>query len=136
VGKNFTVGQANEILSGGKIYDLHNHYDFGGITIASNGCASVWFTANGEHGKGLPPVTLDMEGIDFLAMSSGVAMGRVRDLDEVGYKQASDQDLNWLLPEQAASDDDHLVLSFGPSDFLRIHAASMRLREGAPAPFT
>lgn len=130
--RDFALGQSNELLGGGKIYDLHNHYDLGGIAIFSTGCACVWFTPSEEHGAGRPAVVIDIGGIDHLEMTSGVAMGRVRDLVEMGYKSPDDPDLDWLMGERTAKADDHFVFSFGPIDFLRVHGTSMQLHERAP----
>jgi hypothetical protein len=127
----FKVGQSNELVSAGKVYDVHNQYDFDGFAVLSGGRAYLWFVPNSEHGAGMPPVVIKIEGVDFVEVSSGVAMGKVRDVAEMGFKNPGDRDLEWLLGERASTDKDHFVISFGPSDFLRIHGDSMAVREWA-----
>ncbi|HEX8781495.1 MAG TPA: hypothetical protein VF728_10050 [Nocardioides sp.] len=127
--RTFKVGQSNELVSSGKIYDLHGHYDFNGLAVLSGGRARLWFVPNDEHGVGRSSVVIEVEGVDYLELTSGVATGKVRDVDEMGYKNPGDRDLDWLLEERASTDGDHFVLRFGPNDFLRIHGQSMALRE-------
>lgn len=136
--RNFAVGQSNEFLSAGRLYDVHNQYDFLGVAIASSGHATLWFAPNEEWGQGMPPFAIEVEAVDYFAVSDGVGRGRVRDVDELGYKRPNDHDLDWLMDEGAATDEDHLVISFGPKDYLRIHGQRMLLREAAPRdpPFT
>jgi hypothetical protein len=127
--RNFIVGQGNELVLEGRIFDLHNCYDFSGIAIASTSCAQLWFKPNPEHSSNISPLVLEVHGLSVLELSSGVVLGTVRDLDEVGYKNPGDGDLDWLMSERTATGEDHLVFRFGPSDHIRIHGACAQLRE-------
>jgi hypothetical protein len=87
------TARRNELVRDGIIYDLHNCYDFEGIAIATTRRVQLWFTPSLEHGKGLASIALDMEDVDFLELSRGVALGVVKDLDEIGYR--IQETLNW-----------------------------------------
>lgn len=129
VERNFLVGQSNELVVGDRTFDIHNSYDFGGIAIASGGCVRLWFTPNQEHGRGVSAFVLDVTGVDRLELSEGVALGAVRDLEEVGFKNPDDNDLDWLVSEVHASRGDHLLFSFGSKEYIRVHGERCHLEE-------
>ncbi len=128
--KNFSVGQANELIHDGRVYDLHNCYDFGGITIPGVGSVKLWFSPNPEHGKGQVPVAIEVESLEFLEFSEGFGVGGVESLDEMGYKSPGDRDLDWVAGEDKATSEDHLVFRFGPTTHIRIHGKRMVLTIG------
>jgi hypothetical protein len=126
--KKFELGQSNEILKGGRIYDLHNMYDFTGIYVGANRDVHISFQANAEQGRGQPSLALVFSGVDYLEFSPGFGARAVQDLDELGYKSPDDRDDEWLLTEQQATPGDHLFLRFGGGDFIRVHSQQARLR--------
>lgn len=127
--RNFCVGQANELVLNGRVFDLHNCYDFLGIAVASTRAAQLWFTPSPAHTARTEHLVLEVEGLSVLEMTGGVTAGRVRDLDEVGYKNPGDADLEWLVGECGAEREDHLVFRFGPSDHVRVYGERAELRE-------
>jgi hypothetical protein len=127
--RNFSVGQGNELLLEGQVFDLHNCYDFLGIAIASTRCAQLWFKPNPEHTQNVDLLVLEVRELSVLEVSKGILLGTVRDLDEVGYKNPGDKDLDWLVGERLATGRDHLIFRFGSSDHVRIHGASAGLYE-------
>lgn len=127
--KSFTVGQANELVQHSRSYDLHNCYDFGGLSIAPTRRLRLWFTPNAEHGIGLPSLVIEMSGLEFLELSEGFGVRQLQDLAELGYKGPEDRDLDWLVGEDKATEADHLVFRFSPDDYLRVHARSADLCE-------
>ncbi|HEY0839418.1 MAG TPA: hypothetical protein VGD74_04480 [Vulgatibacter sp.] len=116
--KNFSVGDAIELVVGGVRYDLHNWYDFEGIVVLSEALAQLWFRS---HNGNEPSLVLEINGVTDLEVSSGVLMGRCRDVEEIGYKHPSDRDLDWLVAEERSTKRDHLVFRFGIDDYIRIH---------------
>lgn len=127
--RNFSIGQANELVLDGQLFDLHNCYDFSGIVVMSTGRAQLWFRPNPEHTKNVNALVVDVLGVDVLEITQGVLLGTVCDLDEVGFKNPGDTDLDWLVGERHARGNDHLVFSFGPDEHVRVHGERAQLRE-------
>jgi hypothetical protein len=84
---------------------------------------------NAEHGIGLPTLTLDGEGVDYLKLSEGFGTRRTVDVEEFGYKNPGDLDLEWLLREDQATPEDHFIIRLGSDDYVRCHVARMTLRQ-------
>lgn len=128
--KNFIVGQSNEIIKEGKIYDLHNLYDYVGVILMGSRCLFVFFEPNIQYGTNQVPIVLVFDEILHLEFSRNFGVQRVCYLEEIGYKSAGDQDDAWLLSEQQAADEDHLFLRLGGDDFIRVYSQNAYLREG------
>ena len=125
--KDFKIGQSNELVQGDQVFDLHNVYDFSGVTIGPDRTLQVSFQPNREHGKGHLPVLLEFREVDYLLLSPGFGIRCVRDLDEMGYMGPEQDDDQWLLSEDQATEADHLLIRLG-SDYVRIHAQHAYLR--------
>jgi hypothetical protein len=120
--KNFEIGQSNEVLAGGKVYDLHNLYDLSEVRIGRSRDVWISFEANAEHGQGQPRLVLTFAGVDYLEFSPRFGARPVRNVDEMGYKNPDDRQDEWLLTEQQATRADHLFLRLGGGDFIRVHS--------------
>lgn len=128
--KGFRIGQSNEIIKAGKIYDLHNLYDFIGIFFTSKACRlEISFKPIPEFGDGKVPISLIFEGIDYLEFSPQFWTKNISGLDEMGYKNPEDHDDEWLLSEKQASFNDHLFFRMDSGDFIRIHCQNADLVE-------
>lgn len=129
--KGFLVGQSNEVVKEGKIYDLHNEYDFSGIAVNGTKQLRVLFEPNSESGSDNMPVSLLFDEIDYLELSRNFGSRAVQSLDELGYKTPDDHDNEWLLGEQQASNGDHLFIRLDGVDFIRVHSRSADLVEAS-----
>lgn len=129
--RNFSVGQANELVLDGRIFDLHNWYDFTSLVIFSEKRVQLWFTPSPEHRDNGDVLVIDVQGVGALEITQDVLLGNARDLDEIGYKNPEDGDLDWLIGEHQATSADHLVFRFGPSDYVRVYGdrAQLHVRE-------
>ena len=120
--KDFEVGQSNEIIKAGKIYDLHNLYDFVGIVLKTKDRRlQLLFEPNPEYGKDESPISLIFEEIDYLEFSPNFGTQVISGLDEMGYKNPKDRDDEWLMDEQQATSNDHLFFRMDGGDFIRVH---------------
>ena len=121
--KDFEIGQSNEIIKSGKIYDLHNLYNITGIILDRNlSQLKIMFKPASEYGEGNPSLVLNFRNIDYLEFSLNT-MG-ILGLDEMGYKSPEDRDNNWLMNEQQSTPEDHLFLRLldgDGNDFIRVH---------------
>jgi len=124
VEKNFLLGQSNELVREGRVFDLHNLYDFSGLSIGADRSALMSFQPNPKHGSGQPCVLLQFDETDHVEARFGT--GAIQDLDEMGYMSPDQQDDEWLLGEDQAAEADHLYFRLG-AGFIRIHAHRARL---------
>jgi hypothetical protein len=128
--KDFQIGQSNELIKDGVLYDLHNLYDFGGIFVDGSRCVHISFMPNVVHGKGQHPIIVEFDEVDYLEFSQGFGMRPITELDEMGYKSPGDRDDKWLMTEEQAGADDHLFFRLGlGDDFVRVHSRRARLSE-------
>ncbi len=129
--KNFMIGQSIEIVKSDKFYDLHNTYDFVGITLKGNSRRlQIFFEPNPEYGKGQPPVLLNFEEIDYLEFSPNFGAQVICGLDEIGYKEPEDRDDDWLMDEQQATPNDHLFFRLDDCSFISVHCKYVDIIEG------
>ncbi|MCB1034695.1 MAG: hypothetical protein KDD47_12760 [Acidobacteria bacterium] len=121
--KNFKVGQGDELICGGKVFDLHNKYDVSLLAVEADGDLQLRFVPNSVHGLGGKALALAFTGVDYLEMCLGFGGEPASlDLEEVGYKEPSDRDVSWLQTEDQSDSLDHLFLRFQGEHFLRIHS--------------
>ncbi len=120
--KEFLIGQSNELIKTGRIFDLHNSYEFVGIVLKSKErYFQMLFEPSSEQGKGNLPVSLIFKAIDYLEFSPNFGVRPIYGLDEMGYKNPDDRDDKWLLDEQQSTHDDHLFFRLDGGDFIRVH---------------
>lgn len=118
--RDFKIGQSNELIKEGVVYDIHNMYDFLGIEIGSGRVIRILFGPNVTYGMRCPLIALSVYGVQYFEVSPGFGTRVISDVDELGYKRSSDRDDVWLLTEQQATIGDHLYIRFVGDDFIRI----------------
>lgn len=127
--RDFRVGQSNELIKGGHIYDLHNCFDFDGLDVSEAGGLCLTFKPNVTHGNVYSSVRVIAHGVDRLVVSSGFGPTTVRDLEEIGYKSFGDEDEDWLLSQSQATLSDDLFFRFNDGHYIRFHSRSASLIE-------
>ena len=132
--KNFIVGQANELIREGRIYDLHNCFDFDYLTILEDGDFRLAFKPNASHGGGYTPVLLCAKGVNHFEVSPNFGPTTVHHLEEIGYKSCGDEDDNWLLNQSQATVADDLFFRFNDGHYVRFLSLSVSLTETPPTP--
>jgi len=127
--RNFSIGNSNELIKGDRFYDLHNCFDFGGIDVSVRGELLLVFKPNPIYGHGYSIVLVFAQGVDRLAFSSDFDPAAIEDLDEMGYKSPGDEDDNWLLTQEQATDADDLFFGFNDLHFVRFYSKQVSLIE-------
>jgi len=128
--KGFEIGQSNEIIKAGKVYDLHNRYEFIAVVLkAKDRRLQLLFEPNQEYRKDELPISLNFEEVDYLEFSPNFGTRVISGLDEMGYKSPEDQDDEWLMNEQQATPNDHLFFRMDGGDFIRVHCKNVDLVE-------
>jgi len=126
--RDFSVGQANELIKGEKIYDLHNCFDFSGLNIAP-GLLGLSFRPNEIHGEGSSCILVFAEGVNRFAVSPDFGRSTVKHLEEIGYKSPGDEDDHWLLRQNQAALSDDLFFRFNDGHYVRFHSERASLVE-------
>ena len=129
--KDFKIGQSNELIKEGSLFDIHNHYKFASIILKENGRLLVAFEPTVEHSKDGLSVLLEFETVNFLEFNLQFAKKDDAIVDEFGYKSVGDMDDNWLLTEAQATKDDHFFIRFFGGGFIRVQSEKARLHVGA-----
>lgn len=128
--RSFRVGQSNELIKEGKIYDLHNDYLPTLIVFdTQKHTLRIVFknlTADCDEGKRLALVFFD---VDVLEFSGNIAATGTFGVDEIGYKDVDDYDYDWLSTEAQSEGSDHLILRFDGGATLRLHSANADILE-------
>ncbi len=122
--KNFEIGKggySNELHLDGVIYDVHNQYDFEGIFIDAFRSLEIRFNPDNEYGKGMSPLTLKFQNIQYLEISPAFGTKEILGIDEMGYKEAHEKCDDWLDGEEHINDKMHFFLRLIPNDiFIRV----------------
>jgi hypothetical protein len=126
--KNFLLGQSNELIKDGKIYDIHTCFDLEKFVLRGSD-AEIVFRPNSVYGLGHPTIKLDIQNLDYLEVSPNFRAESVTDIDEVGYKQRDDRDDNWLLTESQSKGVGDLFFRFHGGHFIRFHGSRVDLNE-------
>lgn len=132
--RDFKIGQSNELVKNGKVFDLHNCFNFAGLILQANRKLILVFSPDDKHGNGLRPVSLEFRSIAYLAFSRNFGADQMHDLDELGYKAPADQDDRWLLSETQAGPDDHFFFRFSGGHHVRVFSEQALLFEGQNVP--
>lgn len=118
----FEIGQSNEVIKSGHVYDLHN--DFVPTAIVFDARSSdlrILFRKISDVSGNF--FALVFHEVDVLEFSGNLGAGGVSGLDEMGYKDVSDYDYEWLSGEGQSKIADHLVIRFDSGAILRVHSA-------------
>lgn len=111
----------------GCVYELHNFYDFRELRVdVGNNVVSLLFSINTKAAKelndGVVEILIKFQDIDYFEVSPKFASNLTYDLEEIGYKNSDDRDVDWLISENKSTDADHLLFRFVNDEFIRIHA--------------
>jgi hypothetical protein len=121
--REFKIGQSNEVIKAGRTYDLHNDYVSTAIIFdARSNSLKVIFKKVAEDDAGRH-VALVFHEVDILEFSGNFGAGGASGLDEIGYKDVSDYDYEWLSGEAQSTTTDHLIIRFDSNATLRLHSA-------------
>lgn len=128
--KTFSLGQSNELIKDGRIYDLHNLYCFSGFLFEVEGRRlQIRFDPISGEGNNASSILLSFSGLTYLELSPSFGVKKIDGLDEMGYKSPGDKDDEWLLREEQACKDDHLFFRLDEGDFIRVHCQRADLKE-------
>jgi hypothetical protein len=102
----FKLGQSNEVVASGHVYDLHNDYVPTAIVFdAQRNDLRIAFKRLLDDGVG-KSATLVFHEVDLLELRGNIGAGGISGVDELGYKDVDDYDYEWLSREGQSSASD------------------------------
>ncbi len=121
--KNFELDQSSAIIYSDDVYDLHNCYDYIGVTIVGKSCElKIKFELIIDYGKGKPTLSLVFKNIKYLEFNKNFGSIKITGIEELGYKNPNDTDDSWLLNKDQATKYDHLFIRLENNEFIRVYS--------------
>lgn len=123
--KNFKVEDSIAIRFNDQYIDLHNFYIFQGfsVSIPKNEIIINWEKSKKWYNEeGYNFIELTFTNVQFFEMSNNFYIEHPIQLEEIGYKEHSDFDIDWLNYELSIEEDYHIIFRFQGDSFLRIYA--------------
>lgn len=132
--KNFIVDQAIYVNIKNNCYDLHNDYAF----IACNFAPSksliylTWLRLDRKWVKASYPnkIVIVFHDILFFYISNALMTEKVTTIQEIGYKDPDDKDLDWLNDERNFTANSQIIFRFENDEFIRVGAGIAEAKEG------
>ena len=128
----FRVNDSISISVGEKYYDLHNFFDFCGMETNEKGTMlTLLFLRNPKFAEQVPGnkgIRLIFRDVTCVEKSPGVEKGNIKNLDEIGFKNPTDKNLDWLVESIKSAPEDHIVFRFEGDEYIRFHS-NTRLAE-------
>jgi hypothetical protein len=129
--RDFKIKRGVEIWKDDIFVDLHNLYYLSDISfLMASALLTVCFSRN-KYPKpqsiSLPSKTIFVfTTISYLEISKGVLSGGANQLEEIGYKDSNDQNMDWLVTEDKSSELNHVVFRFQDDEFIRVDCENAR----------
>ncbi len=124
--KNFFIDNAVAIGVEDHLCDLHNFYDFKELKIdACVKAVSLLFVLNVQVEKDKTmqkEVSIKFRGVEYFELSPNFVHKLTCNLEEIGYKNPGDMDVDWLIDENKSEKSDHLFFRFDSDEFIRIYS--------------
>lgn len=131
--KNFFVDKGVYLLNQDNCYDLHNNYHFHQCTIIPNKATIIliWLRLDKEWVQDNQPkeVVINFQNVSFFEISKNFIADRPKTIEEIGYKEPFDEDLDWLNRDENFKVTDHIIFRFENDEFMRIHAEYAEVKE-------
>ncbi|PWJ53090.1 hypothetical protein CLV98_1279 [Dyadobacter jejuensis] len=127
--KEFEIDNSIAIKWQSQYIDLHNFYTLDQfiIEIPENKIILKWIKSKKWRGENIPfMLTLIFENVCFLKMSETFYKEHPVNLEEIGFKAASDFDHDWLNYDDF-SEEYHIFFRFRGDEFLRIYSEKITI---------
>lgn len=132
--KNFKIAQSISIEGEGFYYDLHNNYDFSNLQLNTiNNFALISFIkTKGDWvpSENPPNLVLSFSGLEYIYFSKGFFINQSKNIEELGYKEIENENLDWLIQEDKFLPEHHLVIRFDNDEFIRIYGETVEVKQG------
>lgn len=127
--KNFVINQSVYLVYDNIFYDLHNDYKFHELNIRNEKREIIltWIKRNEEwvNTETANEIKLYFKDVSYFQMSENFLKDGTERIEEIGYKEPSDFDLDWLNFEGSQSALQHMFLRFQYDEFIRIYSETV-----------
>lgn len=124
--KNFVIDQSVYLVYENIFYDLHNDYKLIELNINTKKREVIltWIKGNGEwvNKENANEIKLHFKSVSYFQISENFIKEAVERIEEIGYKEPLDFDLDWLNFEGVQSINQHMFLRFQNDEFIRIYS--------------
>lgn len=131
--KNFIVDQGVYIMKDGKCFDLHNNYHFWECNIIPIKAMIYlnWLKLERKWVNANDPTKIVMvfHNVSFFSISKDLVSEKIKTIQEIGYKEPDDKDLNWLNGDVNFESSYHIIFRFENDEFIRIEAEFAEVKE-------
>jgi len=130
--KSFKISHSIEAEGEGFCYDLHNNYEFLTLQINSkNQQVVIRFAKTRGHRvpvENPPNLELSFYGLIHISFSEGFFINQSKTIEEIGYKESNNDNLDWLIEEDKTQPEYHLIIRFDNDEFIRIYAETAEIK--------
>lgn len=131
--KNFSIhNDSIGIQTATHYLDIHNNYNFHSlhynniddeVELIFQKCKGEW-VKNGEPEE----LVISFQGVNHFETSSNFFNNRSDTVEEIGYKAPGDNDYDWLLREEQADSESHILFRMENGEYIRISASDAIIR--------
>jgi hypothetical protein len=124
--RNFSTYGGVVLQINNNSFDTHNDYSFDQFTInVIEKGFTIYFKKKAEKrvDRKLPMTfSIDFDYFTLLKISGNFMSSDNLTIDQIGYKDKNDFDIDWLIEDENFNDDLDLIIRLVDNDYLRINA--------------
>ena len=132
--KNFQIKHTSvEIIDRNQnVYDVHNCYEFVGAKLIYGTESKVELDFRKKEGDWIKEsdpnnITFVFQGVKYFELSKLFFIEQSSTIDELGYKDVTDYDYDWLMGEEHFTGEQHFIFRFLYGEHIRIFSESADL---------
>jgi hypothetical protein len=127
--KNFWVENQTQLAVKNQSFNICDDFDYQNFEQKQNNLLINFKRSTGDWiDEGLPVnIKLLFTNVSYFEVSGQLKTKKVFDLEELGYVQQSVEDIEVLLSEEDAEEQDHLLFWFEEDEFIRVCAEEANL---------
>lgn len=124
--KNFEIQYSVILLFGQLQLDLHNDYDFAGLTLSTkNQTTTLQFDfvkSKGDWVAADRPTIVKMffNQVSFFSLSDDFFEDSQKIIESIGYKECNDPNDGWLMDEIGFNENCHIIFVFESNQYIRL----------------
>ena len=126
--KNFVIDLDIALKGDNFYYDLHNFYSIEAMQIDcfSKNIKLKFVASIFDHeNASCKFIYMTFEGVVYFEIHHFSTT--TKDINELGYKDSNDNDLDWLVPENKSKPNDHIVIRLDYGGYIRIGCKSVHI---------
>jgi hypothetical protein len=130
--KDFKLDNSNAIEGSAGYFDLHNDFYLKAIHLSLGVESALEMILHKRSGSWVAASTpaqirIVFEKLLFLELSPSIVSDFSSTIEEIGYKDANDQDYDWLLGEENSTLDSHLFFMLENYEYIRVYCEKINL---------